>query len=247
MNKELKSNRRDFLKIAATAGGGLLIGFNWSACDSPKMKVISDEEIYDKAINFNSFLSISPSNHVVIFSPNPELGQNIKTSFPMIVAEELDVDWSNVRVQQAFLDTEKYDRQVTGGSGAMPHSWQRLREAGATARQLLMEAAAKRLNVPMSELTTDKGNVIYGSKKLNYGELANEASTLPVPENVHLKSVKDFKIIGTPVKNVDNDAMFTGQPLYGLDVYRDGMLHAMIQRPPFGMKLKSVNSDEAKK
>ena len=247
MNKELKSNRRDFLKIAATAGGGLLIGFNWSACDSPKMKVISDEEIYDKAINFNSFLSISPSNHVVIFSPNPELGQNIKTSFPMIVAEELDVDWSNVRVQQAFLDTEKYDRQVTGGSGAMPHSWQRLREAGATARQLLMEAAAKRLNVPMSELTTDKGNVIYGSKKLNYGELANEASTLPVPENVQLKSVKDFKIIGTPVKNVDNDAMFTGQPLYGLDVYRDGMLHAMIQRPPFGMKLKSVNSDEAKK
>jgi len=247
MDKALKSNRRDFLKIAATAGGGLLIGFNWSACDSPKMKVVSNEEIFDKAINYNSFLSISPTNHVVIYSPNPELGQNIKTSFPMIVAEELDVDWSNVRVKQAFLDTEKYDRQVTGGSGAMPHSWQRLRQAGATARQMLMEAAAKRLEVPLSSLTTDNGNVVHGSKKLSYGELATEAASLPVPENVALKDINDFKIIGTAVKNVDNDAMFTGQPLYGLDVYRENMLHAMIQRPPFGMKLKQVDAEAAKK
>ncbi|WP_339678003.1 xanthine dehydrogenase family protein molybdopterin-binding subunit [Cyclobacterium marinum] len=247
MDKALKSNRRDFLKIAATAGGGLLIGFNWSACDSPKMKVVSNEEIFDKAINYNSFLSISPTNHVLIYSPNPELGQNIKTSFPMIVAEELDVDWSNVRVKQAFLDTEKYDRQVTGGSGAMPHSWQRLRQAGATARQMLMEAAAKRLEVPLSSLTTDNGNVVHGSKKLSYGELATEAASLPVPENVALKDINDFKIIGTAVKNVDNDAMFTGQPLYGLDVYRENMLHAMIQRPPFGMKLKQVDAEAAKK
>ncbi|MBI0397844.1 xanthine dehydrogenase family protein molybdopterin-binding subunit [Cyclobacterium marinum] len=247
MDKALKSNRRDFLKIAATAGGGLLIGFNWSACDSPKMKVVSNEEIFDKAINYNSFLSISPTNHVVIYSPNPELGQNIKTSFPMIVAEELDVDWSNVRVKQAILDTEKYDRQVTGGSGAMPHSWQRLRQAGATARQMLMEAAAKRFEVPLSSLTTDNGNVVHGSKKLSYGELATEAASLPVPENVALKDINDFKIIGTAVKNVDNDAMFTGQPLYGLDVYRENMLHAMIQRPPFGMKLKQVDAEAAKK
>lgn len=247
MNKALKSNRRDFLKIAATAGGGLLIGFNWSACDSPKMKVVSNDEIFDKAINYNSFLSISPTNHVVIYSPNPELGQNIKTSFPMIVAEELDVDWSNVRVKQAFLDTEKYDRQVTGGSGAMPHSWQRLRQAGATARQMLMEAAAKRLDVPLSSLTTEKGNVVHGSKKISYGELATDAASLPVPENVALKDINDFKIIGTAVKNVDNDAMFTGQPLYGLDVYRENMLHAMIQRPPFGMKLKKVDAEAAKK
>lgn len=247
MDKALKTNRRDFLKIAATTGGGLLIGFNWSACDSPKMKVVSNEEIFDKAINYNSFLSISPTNHVVIYSPNPELGQNIKTSFPMIVAEELDVDWSNVRVKQAFLDTEQYDRQVTGGSGAMPHSWQRLREAGATARQMLMEAAAKRLDVPLSSLITEKGNVVHGSKKLSYGELATEAASLPVPENVALKDISDFKIIGTAVKNVDNDAMFTGQPLYGLDVYRENMLHAMIQRPPFGMKLKNVDAEDAKK
>ncbi|SHN30263.1 isoquinoline 1-oxidoreductase, beta subunit [Cyclobacterium lianum] len=247
MEKGLKTNRRDFLKIAATAGGGLLIGFNWMGCDSPKMKVISDEEVLNSALNFNSYLSISPTDHVVIYSPNPELGQNIKTSFPMIVAEELDVDWSKVRVQQAFLDTEKYDRQVTGGSGAMPHSWERLRTAGATARQMLMEAAAKRLAVPLTELKTEKGQVIHGSKKLSYGELANEAALIPVPENVQLKNPNDFKIIGTPIKNVDNRAMFTGKPLYGLDFYREGMVHAMIQRPPFGMKLKSVDAEAAKK
>ncbi|MFO7822345.1 MAG: molybdopterin cofactor-binding domain-containing protein [Cyclobacterium sp.] len=247
MEKGLKTNRRDFLKIAATAGGGLLIGFNWSGCDSPKMKVVSDEEVLNSALNFNSYLSISPTDHVVIYSPNPELGQNIKTSFPMIVAEELDVDWSKVRVQQAFLDTEKYDRQVTGGSGAMPHSWERLRTAGATARQMLMEAAAKRLGVSIDDLKTENGQVIHGSKKLTYGELANEAALGPVPENVKLKNINDFKIIGTPVKNVDNKAMFTGQPLYGLDIYREGMVHAMIQRPPFGMKLKSVDAEAAKK
>lgn len=246
MNKGLKTNRRDFLKIAATAGGGLLIGFNWSSCDSPKMQVVSEEEIMNSALGFNSYLSVSPTNHVVIFSPNPELGQNIKTSFPMIVAEELDVDWSQVRVKQAFLDTEKYDRQVTGGSGAMPHSWERLRKAGATARQMLLLAAAKRLGVSVSELRTENGQVIHGSEKLSYGDLANDAALVAVPDEVALKNTKDFKIIGTPIKNVDNRAMFTGQPLYGLDFYREGMVHAMIQRPPFGMKIKSVDAAEAK-
>lgn len=246
MNKGLKTNRRDFLKIAATAGGGLLIGFNWSSCDSPKMKVVSEEEIMNSALGFNSYLSISPTDHVVIYSPNPELGQNIKTSFPMIVAEELDVDWSKVRVKQAFLDTEKYDRQVTGGSGAMPHSWERLRKAGATARQMLLQAAATRLGVPVADLRTEKGQVIHGSEKLSYGDLANDAALVPVPEEVTLKNSKDFKIIGTPIKNVDNRAMFTGQPLYGLDFYREGMVHAMIQRPPFGMKIKSVDAAAAK-
>src|SRR5690606_2682132 len=173
---------------------------------------------------------------------------NIKTSFPMIVVEELDADWEKVKVIQANLDTEKYDRQVTGGSGAMPHSWERLRKAGATARQMLMEAAAKRLDVPLSALSTDKGYVVHqqSGKKLSYGDLANEASQFTVPADVKLKDRKDFKIIGKPVRNVDNAAMFTGKPLYGLDVYREGMLNAMIQRAPFGMKLKDFSADEAK-
>jgi len=212
------------------------------------MKVLSDEEVLGGALNFNSYLSVSPEGHVVIFSPNPELGQNIKTSFPMIVAEELDADWEKVKVVQAHLDTEKYDRQVTGGSGAMPHSWERLRQAGATARQMLMEAAAKRWEVSVGSLSTEKGQVVHQEtgRKLSYGELANEASQLAVPTEVRLKDRKDFKIIGTPIRNVDNTAMFTGKPLYGLDVYREGMLNAMIQRAPFGMKLRDFDAAEAK-
>lgn len=243
-----KTNRRDFLKIAAMAGGGLFIGFNLSSCESPKMKVLSTEEILSKALGFNSYLSISPEGHIVIYSPNPELGQNIKTSFPMIVAEELDADWKDVRVVQAFLDTENYERQVTGGSGAMPHSWERLRKAGATARHMLVAAAAARLDVPANSLTTEKGVIFHkdSGKKLTYGEVATEAALLTAPEEIALKDPKDFKIIGTPVKNVENQAMFTGKPLFGLDFYREGMLHAMIQRPPFGMKLKSVNDVGAK-
>src|SRR3990170_8549507 len=174
-----KTNRRNFIKLAATAGGGLLLGFHWSNTEASSIKVLSS--VADD-INFNSYLSISPEGVITIFSPNPELGQNIKTSFPMIVADELDADWSKVKVVQAALDTKKYERQVTGGSGAIPHSWERLRKAGATARQMLVEAAAKRLNVPASTLTTDKSTVLHkeSGRKLSYGELATEASAIPV-------------------------------------------------------------------
>ena len=238
-----KTNRRDFLKIAGTTAGGLFIGFNWLACDSPKMEVLTNEEILAQAKNFNAYLSIAPSGDVVIYSPNPELGQNIKTSFPMVVAEELDADWKRVRVIQANLDTEKFDRQLTGGSGAMPHSWERLRKAGATARYLLVAAAAKEWGVPASEITTDAGMIYHkgSGKEASYGDMATAASMLEAPEEVTFKDKKDFKIIGTPVKNVENAAIFTGKPLFGLDFYREGMMHAMIQRPPFGMKIKSVD------
>lgn len=243
-----KTNRRDFLKIAGTTAGGLFIGFNWMSCDSPKMEVLSEEEVLAQAKNFNAFLSIAPSGDIVIYSPNPELGQNIKTSFPMVVAEELDADWERVHVIQANLDQNKFDRQLTGGSGAMPHSWERLRKAGATARYLLIAAAAKEWGVPASEITASNGFVSHknSGKEASFGDLAIAASTLEAPENVPLKNPKDFKIIGTPVKNVDNPDIFTGKPLYGLDFYREGMLHAMIQRPPFGMKIKSINDSEAK-
>ena len=238
-----KTNRRDFLKIAGTTAGGLFIGFNWLACDSPKMEVLTNEEILAQAKNFNAYLSIAPSGDVVIYSPNPELGQNIKTSFPMVVAEELDADWKRVRVIQANLDTEKFDRQLTGGSGAMPHSWERLRKAGATARYLLVAAAAKEWGVPEAEITTDSGMIYHkgSGKEAIYGDMATAASMLEAPEEVTFKDKKDFKIIGTPVKNVENAAIFTGKPLFGLDFYREGMMHAMIQRPPFGMKIKSVD------
>lgn len=244
-----KTNRRDFMKIATAAGGGLLLGFYWNGSEASVLEGVPTGALAEGEIGFNSYLSISPNNVITIFSPNPELGQNIKTTFPMIVAEELDADWSKVQVLQAALDTEKYDRQVTGGSGAIPHSWERLRKAGATARHMLVEAAAKRLNVPANSLTTENGVVIHAAsgRKLTYGELATEASKLTPPEDVKLKERKDFKLIGKAVSNVDNFEMLTGKPLYGLDVYREGMVYAMIQRPTsFGMKLKSVDTAAAK-
>jgi isoquinoline 1-oxidoreductase beta subunit len=201
------------------------------------------------AVSFNSYLSISPQGVITLFSPNPEVGQGIKTAFPMIVAEELDVDWKTVNVVQAPLDKARFERQVTGGSGAIPHSWKRLRQAGATARRLMLDAAASRLGVPAEGLTTNLGTVVHAAsgRKLTYGELAADAAKLPVPTDVPLKDPKDFKLIGKSVKNVDNKAIVTGKPLFGIDFYREGMLFAMVQRPPaFGQKLKSVDAVAAK-
>ena len=218
-----------------------MLGFNLlDSTATSAMEIVTDEAMLAGSLNFNSYLSISPDGLITIFSPNPELGQNIKTSFPMVVAEELDADWSKVKVLQAALDTKKYERQLTGGSGAVPHSWERLRKAGATVRQMMTEAAAKRWNVSAGSLTTEKSIVFHNEtgRTLGYGELATEAAALPVPTDVKLKNIKDFKLIGTAVRNVDNKEMITGKPLYGLDFYREGMLIAMIQRPvSFGMKI----------
>ena len=236
------------MKVAAAAGGGLMLGFHWSSSEASAMEVLEKESLTAANLRFNSYLSIAPDGTITIMSPNPELGQNIKTSFPLIVAEELDADWSRVKVLQAPLDPTNFERQVTGGSGAVPHSWERLRKAGATARHMLMEAAAKKWNVSSSALTADKSMVIHkeSGRKLSYGELATEAAQIPVPEEVKLKNIKDFKLIGTAVRNVDNHEMVTGKPLYGLDFHREGMLIAMVQHPAFGMKIKSVDSAAAK-
>lgn len=242
-----KTNRRNFLKLATATTGGLVLGFNWEA-NATTFNVM-DEAALAADTNFNSYLSISSDNVITIFSPNPELGQNIKTSFPMIVAEELEADWSKVKVVQAMLDIKKYERQLTGGSGAIPHSWERLRKAGATAKQMLLEAGAKRWNVSASSLVAENGMIVdkSGNRSLSYGELANDAALIPVPTDIKLKDKKDFKIIGQPIRNVDGMDMITGKPLYGLDFYREGMVFAMIQRPKsFGMKIKSVDAAAAK-
>lgn len=241
-----KTSRRGFIKTGLTASSGLVLGFNLTSAFASIESIT--QAAFEGAVDFNSYLSISPDDVITIFSPNPELGQNIKTSFPMVVAEELDADWKKVKVVQAALDTKKYERQLTGGSGAVPHSWERLRKAGATARQMLMEAAAKRWKVPVSSLATNAGFVVHtDGRKLSYGALATEAAGVPVPTEVKLKNPKEFKLIGTAVPNVDNKEMVTGKPLYGLDFYREGMMHAMIQRPPaFGTKIKSVDASAAK-
>lgn len=219
------------------------MGFSWLASCKPEQAANLPKEWFD----INGFLKIADNGLVTIMSPNPEIGQNVKTSMPMIIAEELDVNWDQVTVEQAGLDTKKYTRQLAGGSQSIRQGWESLRMAGATARRMLMEAAAQQWNVPVSELTTEEGVIKHGDKKLGYGEVASAAASIPIPEEVELKDPKDFKIIGTPRKNVDGKKIAKGEPLFGLDTYREGMLIAMIEHPPaFGMKLKSFDAAEAK-
>lgn len=248
MSNTNANTRRTFLRNISLASGGLMLGFKWNSAhaEMPAIFNAADPVI---APSFNSYLTIATDGTVNIFSPNPELGQNIMTSFAQIVAEELDADWTKVKVTQAPLDTKAFDRQLTGGSGAIPHSWMRLRKAGASARWLLLHAAAQQWGVSPEECTADNGFIIHkpSGKKLGYGELATAASTIEMPKEVPLKDRKDFKLIGKPIRNIKNKDIITGKPIYGLDFYREGMVIAMVQRPPaFGTKIKSINDAAVK-
>ena len=241
------NSRRNFLKNSLMASGGLILGFNWLSNETLAANIIEQTTIEN--ITSNAFLSIAPNGIITIFSPNPEIGQGIKTAFAMIVAEELNADWKKVVVKQANLDAKRYERQLTGGSGAIKHSWERLRKAGATAKQLLVEAAAQKWSVNVSTCKAENGFVISSTgQKLSYGELSEAASKLPIPQEVKLKKTEEFKLIGQTIKSVDNHDVITGKPVYGIDFKTEGMLHAQIQRPPaFGLKLKSFDASEAKK
>jgi len=197
----------------------------------------------------NGFLKISSDGVITIMSPNPEGGQNVKTSMPMIVAEELDVDWKSVVVEQAHLNTKFYTRQFIGGSQAIRQGWKSLRTAGASARYMLLSAAAQTWQVPIEEVTTKEGILHHrkSGKSTPYGAMASAAAKIEVPKDVKLKDKKDFKIIGTSQKNVDAEKIVTGKPLFGIDTKREGMLIAMIVHPPaFGMKIKSLNDTSAR-
>lgn len=240
--------RRSFLKVSLTAGGGLVLGFSGLISCTNK----SEEEILalpKEWFEINGYLKIGDNGVVTIMSPNPEIGQNVKTSMPMLVAEELDVDWKNVIVEQAPLNTSVFTRQLAGGSQSISQSWKGMRTAGATARQMLKEAAAAEWKVPVNEITTELGVLSHkaSGKSASFGEMASAAAKIPVPKEVTLKDVKDFTIIRTPRKNVDGLKIVTGKPLYGLDYKKEGMLIAMIAQPPaFGMKLKSVDDSAAR-
>lgn len=241
-----KHNRRSFLKVSAATGGGFVLGFNWLMSCSPDKTI---REIPTDWFNVNAYLKIAANGMVTIMSPNPEIGQNVKTSMPMIVAEELDVDWLDVIVEQAPLNSDGFSRQVAGGSQSIRSSWNALRTAGATARQMLINAAAQNWKVSPSECKSNNG-VITNSKgdKTTYGEIASLASTMEVPEEVKLKEPKDFKIIGTDRGNVDLENIVTGKPLFGLDYKEEGMKIAVVLRPPaFGKKLKSFSDVETRK
>lgn len=243
-----KVGRRSFLKSTVVAGGGMMLGFSWLVSCQTKTK----EEILampKEWFEINSYLKIGDNGVVTIMSPNPEFGQNVRTSMPMLVAEELDVDWKNVIVEQAPYHSKKYGFQFTGGSRGIMSRWEPLRMAGATARHMLRQAAAEFWQVPLDEITTNQGFLhhLESEKSIGYGEIASSAANVPVPEEVKLKDVKDFKIISTSRKNVDGNSIVTGQPMFGIDYQTEGMLIAMIEHPPaFGMTLKSIDDIEAK-
>lgn len=216
--------------------------------------------------DFNAFIKISNEGMVTLFSPNPEIGQGVKTSMPMLIAEELDVPWEHVNVVQAVLDTKNYQRQVAGGSQSIRSAWQPLRETGALAKQMLINAAAARWGIPPSECTASEGVISNGNgETLGYGDVVNDAAKLEVKraallaektanddeevekEEIALKEPKDFKIIGSDTGNVDIDAIITGKPLYGMDYKVAGMVYASVLRPPsFGQQLESYDDTKAK-
>jgi len=238
-------SRRSFLRASALAGGGLLLGSYvleneaWAA--SPAAAPPADATL-------NLFVKIAPDGIVTIISKNPEIGQGIKTSLPMIVAEELDVDWKDVRVEGIPLDA-RYTGQSAGGSTATPQNYDNMRKTGAAARAMLVAAAAQQWGVQPSECTTASGVITHTSsgKKLKYGEVAEKAAALPAPDlnTVTLKDPKNFKILGTRVPGVDNLAVVTGKPVFGIDATVPGMKYAVFEKcPVFGGKATAFNSDE---
>lgn len=243
---KLKQDRRSFIKASVLTGGGIMLGFNWTFTGCTPAETV--KALPSEWFEINAFLKIAANGMVTIMSPNPEIGQNVKTSMPMIIAEELDVNWDDVVVEQAPLNTESYTRQVAGGSQSIRQGWTALRTTGATARKMLIQAAANQWQVDASTLHTEAGFIINANgDKLGYGEVATAAAGLEVPEEVELKDPKDFKIIGTPTGNVDMEGIITGKPLFGLDYKREGMQYAVVLRPPaFGLKLKSFDDSAAK-
>ena len=241
-------SRRNFLKTSVLASGGLLIGFNFLQSCKPEAKMPVD--IANLNFNdFNAFIRISDEGYVTIFSPNPEIGQGVKTAMPMIIAEELDVEWGKVNVAQGALDTKNFRRQVAGGSQSIRQGWNALRQTGATAKQMLINAAALKWNADASSCKASKGIITNANgDTFNYGDVVKEAALLEVPENVVLKEIKDYTIIGKNAINVDIDKIITGKSLFGIDYKGKNMVIASVLRPPaFGQKLVSFNAIEAKK
>lgn len=241
-------SRRSFLKSSALTGGGLMLSFTWLSGfkSADKMAELNLPEQWNQ---LTGYIQITPDNIIKIFCPNPEFGQNVMTSLPMIVAEELDADWKNVVVEMGPHDNVKLGPQFTGGSNSVRMYWKPLRDAGAAARQMLCQAAADTWGVPLNEVTTKAGVLHHSSgKSAKFGEMASKAATIAVPKGMKLKDPKDFTVVRNSKKNVEGQKIVSGKPLFGLDYRVDGMLIAMIQHPPaFGMRMKSFDASETLK
>lgn len=240
----MEMNRRSFLRVTALTGGGMLLGLYPGRESKAQFG-------RGPALSPHAFVRILPDGSVTIMARSPEVGQGAKTMMPMLIAEELDVDWKSVKVEQADLDA-KYGFQFSGGSFGTPSSWEPLRRVGATLRQMLLLAASQAWGVPAEECSTSGGKVFHraSNRSTGYGELASKVVSLPVPEanTVKFKDPKEYKIIGKPTAGVDISQIVTGKPIFGIDVQLPGMLYAVFHKSPvFGGKVAKANLGEIEK
>jgi isoquinoline 1-oxidoreductase beta subunit len=240
-------SRRGFVKLTGLAGGGFVLALSLGPVAHPARAQTPSGG--DQSLN--PYVQIRGDGKVVLFAKNPEVGQGVKTSLPMLVAEELDVDWTQVEVQQSAISLELYGLQLAGGSTSIPMNFDTLRRAGATARALLVAAAAQTWNVPAAELATQQGVVRHAAsnRSASYGELAAVAATLPVPapETVALKPKSAFRLLGKRVTGVDNEKIVRGEPLFGIDQRVPGMLYATFTKAPaIGARAVSANLEHVR-
>ena len=251
MGLTINLTRREFLKVSAAVGGGLLIGFYLPGRSKAGLAQAAEKEFAP-----NAFLRIAPDNTVTVIVKHLEMGQGVYTGLPTIVADELDADWKLIRVEAAPANVKLYANlawggtsQGTGGSTSLTNSWEQLRQAGAMGRALLIEAAAKTWKVNARTLRTENSFVIdpKHKRRASYGQLCTLAATLTPPKKVPLKSSKQWKLIGKHVQRTDGVEKSTGRAIYASDIRLDGMLTALVARPPlFGAKLKSFDAAPVK-
>jgi isoquinoline 1-oxidoreductase beta subunit len=240
-------SRRSFLRATALTGGGMMLALHLDPSEA-----LAQFGGGGAPLSPLAFIKIASDGVVTIVAKNPEIGQGVRNMLPMIIADELDADWSKVHIEQGDVDQQKYGSQIAGGSTATPSNWTPMRQVGATGRAMLVAAAAQKLNVPAAELTTSAGRVMHArsNRTLGYGELASAAAALPVPAaaDVKLKDPKDYKIIGTPQKGVDTAAITTGKPIFSIDFTLPGMQFAVFQKAPvYGAKVANVANLDAVK
>jgi len=237
--------RRSFLKISLLAGGGVMFGLT-----TEHAAMAQGRGAPAPPPDPHNYIKVAPDGTVTIMAKNPEVGQGVKTMLPMLIAEELDVDWKQCKIEQADYDESKYSGQSAGGSTATPNNFTPMRQVGAAGRALFITAAAQTWKAPESECTTASGRVMHQDKSLSYGELTTKVAELPAPNltTLKLKDPSEYKIIGHSQTQIDLHEIVTGKPIFTIDIKLPGMLHAAFERcPVLGGRVVSANLEEVKK